>query len=65
MLERAQMRVLPITNRAADYAPFAPACCNACRICAAQGILSLAFGTAAAVGAATIAFARRALPRFS
>ena len=59
MLERAQMRMLPITNRASDYAPIAPACCNACRICATQGVLGLIFGSVAAVGAAVVAFARR------
>jgi len=59
MLERAQMRMLPITNRAADYAPIAPACCNACRICATQGILGLIFGSVAAGGAAVATFAHR------
>ena len=59
------MRMLPITNRAADYAPIAPACCNACRVCATQSILGLIFGSAAAVGAAVAAFARRAIRQAS
>jgi hypothetical protein len=59
VFERAQMRMLPITNRAADYAPIAPACCNACRVCATQGILGLIFGGAAASGGAILALVRR------
>jgi hypothetical protein len=55
MLERAQMRMLPLTNRAADYAPVAPACCNACRVCATSGIVGLIFGG----GAAALAFLAR------
>jgi hypothetical protein len=51
MLERAQTRMLPVANRAADYAPMATACCNACRTCVQTnvvGILFLGAGVAAA-----------------
>jgi hypothetical protein len=65
MFERAQIRMLPITNRAADYAPIAPACCNACRVCATQGILGLIFGGAAASGTTILAFARRPFAKLS
>jgi hypothetical protein len=65
MFEGAQTRMLPITNRVADYAPVAPACCNACRICATQGAISLIVGGAAAFGAALLGFARRFLPKAS
>jgi hypothetical protein len=60
MLERTQIRLLPITNRAADHAPMVTACCNACRMCAANNIL----GLGAAGGVAVLAFARRFARRF-
>jgi hypothetical protein len=57
------MRMLPITNRAADYAPIAPACCNACRVCATSGAIGLAFAAGGGVVAALTAFGRRLLRR--
>ena len=51
--------MLPMTNRAADYAPIAPACCNACRVCATQGILGLILAGAGAVGAVAFGLVRR------
>jgi hypothetical protein len=47
MLERAQVRMLPLVNRAADYAPAAPACCNACRTCTTTNAVGLVFVAAA------------------
>ena len=38
------MRTLPVVNRAADYAPVAPACCNACRTCTTTNVLGLVTG---------------------
>jgi hypothetical protein len=58
------MRMLPITNRAAEYAPIAPSCCNACRICATQGILGLIFGGTAAAGAVALGLVARPFERF-
>jgi hypothetical protein len=51
------MRMLPITNRAADYAPVAPVCCNAYRICATQGVIGLVVGGAGAIGAVAVGLA--------
>jgi hypothetical protein len=49
MLERATMRTLPVLNRAADYVPVAPACCNACRTCTTSNVLGLLTGGAVAL----------------
>ncbi len=38
------MRTLPVVNRAADYAPVAPACCNACRTCTTTNLVGLITG---------------------
>jgi hypothetical protein len=42
----------PVTNRAADYAHVAPACCNVCRTCTTTNLVGLFLGGAAAVGIA-------------
>lgn len=63
MLERAQTRMLPIVNRATDYAPIAPACCNACRVCATSGAVGMAFAAGGATAALAARFARRLLGR--
>jgi hypothetical protein len=47
--------MLPLVNRAADYAPMATACCNACRTCVQTNVVGILF---VGVGAAT-AFASR------
>jgi hypothetical protein len=52
VLERVTARTLPVVNRAADYAPVAPACCNACRTCTATNVLGLITGGAVALVAA-------------
>jgi hypothetical protein len=59
MWERASARMLPITSKAADHAPMATACCNACRTCATTNAFAMvtAFGAGIAVAAAR--FARR------
>jgi hypothetical protein len=59
MLERAMTRALPLANRAADYAPVAPACCNACRVCATNGVIGLMFAAGGALAAFTARFASR------
>jgi hypothetical protein len=63
MLERAQTRMLPVVNRAADYAPMAPACCNACRVCATNGIVGLIFAAGGAVSAFAVGLARRVVAK--
>ena len=47
----------PITDRAAEYAPMAPACCNVCRTCTTTNVVGLLLGgaTVAAVGVARFA----------
>jgi hypothetical protein len=63
MLERMQVRMLPVVNRATDLAPVAPACCNVCRTCTTTNIVGLVFGGVAAVGFAVTSFARRLVTR--
>jgi hypothetical protein len=50
VLERAQLKVLPVVNRAAEHAPVVPACCNVCRTCTTTNFVGLAFGAVAAGG---------------
>ncbi len=52
MLERVTARTLPLVNRASEYAPVAPACCNACRTCTASNVVGLVLGAVVAAGAA-------------
>jgi hypothetical protein len=52
MLQRLSVRMAPVTNRAADYAHVAPACCNVCRTCTTTNLVGLFLGGAAAVGVA-------------
>jgi hypothetical protein len=42
--------MVPLTNRAADYAPLAPACCNVCRTCTTQNIVGVVLGASTALG---------------
>jgi hypothetical protein len=46
------MRTLPVVNRAADFAPVAPACCNACRTCTTTNAVGLLTGCVVAAVAA-------------
>jgi hypothetical protein len=40
-LERAQVKTLPVLNRAADVAPATQVCCGVCRTCATANVLTL------------------------
>jgi hypothetical protein len=51
MLERMTMRTLPVVNRAADYAPVVPACCNVCRTCTTTNVLGVLSGALVAAAA--------------
>jgi hypothetical protein len=51
MLERTQIRLLPIANRAAESAPMATACCNACRTCVQTNIIALGLAGVTGAGA--------------
>ena len=59
MLERAQVRLLPVVNRAADHAPVLPACCNICRTCTTTNVVGLAIGGVMAAGYGIARLARR------
>jgi hypothetical protein len=48
----------PITNRAAEYAPMAPACCNVCRTCTTTNVVGLIVGGATFAGLAVSRLAR-------
>jgi hypothetical protein len=53
VLRQLSVKAAPITTRAAEYAPMAPACCNVCRTCTTTNIAGLVtasiFATVAAV----------------
>jgi hypothetical protein len=51
VLARTTMRLLPLANRAAENAPMATACCNACRACVQTNIVGLALAGLAGAGA--------------
>ena len=59
MLKQLSVKAAPMTNRAAEYAPMANACCNVCRTCTTTNIVGLA--TAGVLAA--VAFARRLVSR--
>jgi hypothetical protein len=59
MLERTSARALPLVNRAAEHAPMATACCNACRACVTSNVVGLALAGAGAVVSAVSALRRR------
>jgi hypothetical protein len=59
MLERTSARALPLVNRAAEHAPMATACCNACRACVTSNVLGLALAGTGVVVSAVSALRRR------
>jgi hypothetical protein len=58
MLRKLAVKAAPITNRAADYGPMVPACCNVCRTCTTTNIVGLATAGAVAALAAVRRFIR-------
>jgi hypothetical protein len=58
-MERAQLRMLPLANRANDLGPAATVCCNACRTCMTTNIIGAGL---AALGAVALGI-RRLAPR--
>jgi hypothetical protein len=60
VLKQLSVKVAPLTSRAADFAPVAPACCNVCRTCTTTNVIGLVFGAGAAVATAANHFFRRA-----
>jgi hypothetical protein len=59
MLERTTIRLAPITSRAADLAPVAPACCNVCRTCTTTNLIGVGIAAVTAAGYAVARFAGR------
>jgi hypothetical protein len=60
-----QGRMASVSARAADYAPIAPACCNACRVCTTNNIVALAAAGVVALSAVAGRLARRLAPRLA
>jgi hypothetical protein len=58
VLTKLSVKAAPITNRAADYGPMVPACCNVCRTCTTTNIVGLAAACAVAAAAAVRRFVR-------
>jgi hypothetical protein len=61
MLQRLSVRMAPVTNRAAEYGPAVPACCNVCRTCTTTNVVGLALGGLTVAGVGMTRFARRFL----
>jgi hypothetical protein len=59
MVRRLSVRVAPLTNRAVEYAPVAPTCCNVCRTCTTTNVVGLGLGLLAAAGVALSRVAKR------
>ena len=59
MLERVTMRALPIANRAAEHAPVATACCNACRTCVQTNLAGLALAGLGGLAALSVRLGKR------
>jgi hypothetical protein len=63
MLRRLSVRVAPLTSRAAEYAPLAPACCNVCRTCTTTNVVGVVLGGASVAALGVGRFARRIVGR--
>lgn len=59
MFERAQVKMLPVVNRAADHAPVVPACCNICRTCTTTNLIGIGTGAVLAAAYGVVRFGRR------
>jgi hypothetical protein len=59
VLEKAQMRMLPLANRANDLGPAATACCNACRTCVTTNIVGLGMAAFGGLAVGVRRFTRR------
>jgi hypothetical protein len=63
MLERTQIRTLPVLNRAVDLAPAAQACCGVCRTCMTTNVFTLIGAGVVTAGAYLARLARRTLAK--
>jgi len=59
VLTKLTVKAAPLTNRAVEYGPMVPTCCNACRTCTTTNIVGLS--TAAFLS--TLAVVRRLVRR--
>jgi len=59
VLEKTQMRMLPLANRANDLGPAAMVCCNACRTCVTTNIVGLGMAAIGGVAVGVRRFTRR------
>lgn len=64
MFERAQVRILPVVNRAAEQGPLVGVCCNACRTCTTTNLVALLAAFVAGALAFIARFARRIVKAF-
>jgi hypothetical protein len=58
VLRQLSVRAAPITNKAAEYGPAVPACCNVCRTCTTTNLVALATAGVLATVAALRRFVR-------
>jgi hypothetical protein len=63
VVQRFSVRLAPIANRAAEYGPAAPACCNVCRTCTTTNLVGLAIGALTVAGVGVARFARNVASR--
>jgi hypothetical protein len=63
MFTRLAVKAAPITNKAAEYSPAVPVCCNVCRTCTTTNIAGLAIGAGTGAAYAVARFARRFLAK--
>jgi len=59
MLTKLAVKAAPITNRAAEYGPAVPVCCNVCRTCTTTNMVGLGIGVGTGAAYAVARFARR------
>jgi hypothetical protein len=50
MLERAQVKALPLLNRSVEIVPAVQACCGVCRSCMTSNVFALAGAGLATLG---------------
>ena len=59
VLERATLKLTPVTARTADLAPVVPACCNVCRTCTTTNLVGLGMAMVAGASYGIARFAKR------
>jgi hypothetical protein len=59
VLTKLAVKAAPIANRAAEYGPAVPVCCNVCRTCTTTNVVGLLLGGGTAAAYAIARFSRR------